>query len=90
MAVDFKEKRKKQKYLIFIGAGILIVMGIILYFGYFKKSKEATVSGPAFIPKKKIEINYKILESPILKELEPFPETPDYEGEIGRENPFLP
>jgi len=59
MAVDFKEKRKKQKYLILVIAAVLIITGIILYFGYFKKSKELVVPGPIFTPSQKIEINYK-------------------------------
>ena len=90
MAVDFKEKRKKQKYLILVVAGILIVIGVILYFGYFKKSDELIVPGPAFTPKKDIKINYETLENPVLDQLESFPKTMDYKGELGKSNPFLP
>ena len=89
MAVNFREKRKKQKYLILVVAGILAVTGIVLYFGY-KKPEKAVVPGPIFTPSRKIEINYEILESPVLDKLEPFPETPSYEGELGKNNPFLP
>lgn len=90
MAVDFKEKRKKQKYLMAVATGVLIVMAVVLYFGYFRASKEEVVPGPAFVPEKRINIKYEVLEDPLLDQLENFPKTPDYEGEIGKENPFLP
>ena len=90
MAVDFREKRKKQQYLVLVVLGVLIVSGAVLYFGYFRSPKEAVVSGPAFVPRKDIKINYEILESPILNLLDNFPETPEFEGELGKDNPFLP
>jgi len=39
---------------------------------------------------KKIEIDFETLKSPDLEELQLFEKTPPYEGEIGRENPFIP
>jgi len=35
------------------------------------------------------EIDFSVLESEILKEFEPFEKVPPFEGEVGRENPFL-
>lgn len=49
------------------------------------------VSPPPIPPKQKtIEINLEALENPVLQELQLFEEIPPFEGEIGRDNPFLP
>jgi len=70
---------------------ILIVVIFIgaLWFGQNYLVKP--VPSPSPPPQKKtIEINLKVLESPALQELQIFEEIPPFEGEIGRENPFLP
>ena len=36
------------------------------------------------------EINWEALSDQRIKELYPFEEIPAFEGEVGRENPFLP
>lgn len=92
MAITFIEERKKQKYLIFIFIGILLVIFIVIWQGFLKKEK------PVFIEEKKeramifekIKINFEVLDNPILKELQPFEKIPSFEGEKGRKNPFLP
>lgn len=87
MALPFLQQRKRQKYLnwVFIAA---ILIGA-LWFGrnYLVKP----LSSPPSTPKeKKVEINLEILKKPVLQELQPFEEIPPFEGDIGRENPFLP
>lgn len=89
MAVDFIQKKKKQQYMLFIALGVLAVTFIILWFGYFNKPASAPEPEEIVISKKSIDINYSILENPILKALIPFIETPFYEGELGKDNPFL-
>lgn len=89
MAVNFIEKKKKQKYLVFIVLGIAGVTLIILWFGYFNKPVADPTPEEKDIVKKNININYSILGSPFLKALILFQETPLYEGEIGKDNPFL-
>ncbi|HDZ54774.1 MAG TPA: hypothetical protein ENI19_00455 [Candidatus Nealsonbacteria bacterium] len=87
MALPFFQQRKRQKYLnwIFI---IAVLIGA-LWFGQNYLFKP--LSSPPLTPKeKKVEINLEILEKPILQELQPFEEIPPFEGDIGRENPFLP
>lgn len=88
MAVDFVEKKKKQRYLVFVVIGILAVSAVILWFGYFRTPKEEVSQEPVFIVKKNIRINFGLLESPLMKALVLFEKTPDYEGDLGRENPF--
>jgi hypothetical protein len=36
------------------------------------------------------QINWEVLEGEEISNLQPFPEVPDYQGPVGRENPFLP
>lgn len=89
MAVDFVQKNRKQKYLLFIVVGLAVVTFIILWFGYFNKAEELPGQESVYIIKKNIRIEYETLESPLLKELSPFESAPLYEGDMGRENPFI-
>lgn len=85
------EKRQRILLILFL---ILIFLGILVWFGYFKPSSfsflfpEIKISYPQI---EKIKIKMDLLENPILKTLEPFPqiEAPT-SSEIGRKNPFLP
>lgn len=81
---------KRQKMLTIVFIISLSVTVANLYFGYFRKP----MGKPQEIPpleEKKIEINFKILELPIFKELI-LPPTiePAKAEEIKRENPFSP
>lgn len=89
MAVDFVEKKKKQKYLLFFGLGLVAVTAVILYFGYFNAGEELSVPDTTIIAKKNIKIKYEVLENPLIKDLLPFESAPLYEGDLGRENPFV-
>lgn len=89
MAITFQKREEKQRYLIFAFLIIILVAFLVLYFGFFRKQK------PSFLPPTlhqppRIEINFETLKKPFLKELLPFEEIKPFEGEIGRENPFLP
>ena len=88
MALTFLKERKKRKYFLWIIFGVIIFVAII-YFGKDYLVKPSLSSPPP--PKKKtVEINYEALKNPVLGELQPFEEIPSFEGEVGRENPFLP
>jgi len=89
MAVNFIEKKKKQQYLLFAVLGIVGVTIIVLWFGYFRKPVQDMIPEEVVISKKTIVVDYSILENSILKALILFRETPLYEGELGKENPFL-
>lgn len=90
MAITFLEKRKRLQYLFPALGIILLITGIILWQGFFAKKEELEFIPPPPTPAKKIEIDFKTLKSPQLEELQPFEKVPPYEGEVGRENPFLP
>jgi hypothetical protein len=91
MAITFLEERKIQKRFIFILGIILLIIVLVIWQGFFVK-EEPILPGEIAKPSKKVEINFKILESPILKGLQPFEEIEPIgeEVEIGRENPFVP
>ncbi len=88
MAITFIQERKKQKYLFVIF--ILLILTIIFIFQLKPFAKtELTVSPQAF-EAKKVRINLEALKNPAIEELQSFEEIPQFEEEIGRENPFLP
>lgn len=89
MAIAFIKEKRKQKYLLLVCGVSVLVMIIIIYGGFFRKEKIATPVEPLFI-KKTIFINFDVLRNPTLKEFYPFEEISPFEGEKGRENPFLP
>jgi len=87
MAITFGIHQKKEKKQIIIIA-ILVVVGILVVM-FIKKWQPASLpvemSNPAG-PK----INWETLSDERIENLQPFEEIPVFEGEVGRENPFLP
>jgi len=99
MAITFIEERKRQRYLLIIFLVLIVILLGIIWKGFFQKEKEEVEFPGASSTSSMIEINFKILESEKLNELEPFPFIPSIEEEalstgeeikIGRENPFIP
>jgi cell division protein YceG involved in septum cleavage len=100
MAIVFAQKNKKQKMLVFILVASLIVTGIVLWFGFFAQQKTVTELYMEENPEasqEEININFNVLQNPLLQELQSFSEiqpldsTSSGSGESkGRGNPFLP
>jgi hypothetical protein len=95
MAITFLEERKIQKRFILIFGIILFIIALVIWRGFFVEEKplwEEVELEESVEPAKKVEIDFKILESLILEGLEPFEEIGPVEAEIeiGRENPFVP
>jgi len=91
MAIAFVEERKKQKKLIYVFAAVILITLIVLWLGVLRKPrKEEGAPLPFSAELRRAEIDFKVLESPTMKELQPFKEILPFEGKIGRENPFLP
>ncbi|OIO46928.1 MAG: hypothetical protein AUJ31_00785 [Parcubacteria group bacterium CG1_02_39_15] len=90
MAITFLEKRKRLKSLIPILVGIILITAVIIWRGFF--AKKPTTVPPEIIPKmfQEVQINFQTLENPVMEEFQIFEKTPPLEGEIGRENPFIP
>lgn len=89
MPIDFIQERKKQKYLTLIVMVVFIITAVILWFGYFREPKLVSEKAPVRSIKE-IKIDFDALENPFLQESQVFGKTPSFEGEIGRDNPFLP
>ncbi len=88
MPIDFIQQRKKQKYLTLIVIVSFIIIAVILWFGYFRKPEFVREEAP-ISSIKEIKIDFDVLENPFLQESQLFEDIPAFEGEIGRENPFL-
>jgi len=87
MALPFFQTRKKQQYLSWILAIVILIGALWFVKNYLVKP----VPPPPPPPKeKKVEINLETLKSPIFQEFQSFEEILPFEGETGRENPFLP
>lgn len=89
MAIDFIQQKKKQKYLLLIVGVMIVVILIVLWFGYFRKAKPGIEIVPAE-ELREIKIDFDVLKNPFLKEMQSFEKAPAFEGDVGRENPFLP
>ncbi len=89
MAINFSQKRKKQNFLVLIFFILIVAIFIILWQGRLAKIKIA-------VPQKStpqlptIEINYELLKGSFLKDLKLFEDIKSFEGQAGRENPFIP
>ncbi|MBU4351275.1 hypothetical protein L6250_02490 [Candidatus Parcubacteria bacterium] len=88
MAIIFSEKQKKQQSLILVFITVAVLTGLVFYFGVFKKPKDESII--ILVPPKNVVINFEILKNPLLSRLELFEEVIEFEGEIGRDNPFNP
>lgn len=89
MAINFPKQIKRRSYLSLFFLILAILVFILIWQGYLKIKIKAPL-GPPPAPLPKIEINYEILESPVLKDLQSFEEIKPFEGQAGRENPFVP
>ncbi len=90
MPINFIQEKKKQKYLIISFGIILLVSLVVLWFGYFKKAKPVSRQVSINHYYREIKIDFDIFENALLKEFQPFEKIAPFEGERGRENPFLP
>jgi len=88
MAITFLQRRKIQKYLIPVFIVVILITIIVIWSGFLRED-ETIEPVKILIPPKKVEVDFEVLKSPILEELEPFEEISPFEEKIGRENPFI-
>jgi hypothetical protein len=89
MAIAFLEQRKRLKSLVPILAGVLLIVAIIIWRGFFTKLSSTITPETSLRPFQEVNINFQVLENPILEELQLFEKTSPFKGEVGRENPFI-
>jgi len=90
MAITFIEQRKKQKKLIWVLAAVVIITAVVVWYSFLRKPSSgpgSELTAPAY---QRAEIDFKILDNPVLDELKTFEDIKPFEGQEGRENPFLP
>jgi hypothetical protein len=94
MPLNFVEQKKRQKLLIIILVAALLITGVVVWYGYFNNTgfsifgnknelEEVETNNPT-----NVAIDFSVFENPLLKKLQPFIQSPAYEGKIGRDNPF--
>jgi len=99
MASTFLEKRKRQKLLLFVALGIVLVAILILYFAFWKKPAPSETAPPTSAPSagvsavseerlKQINLDFEFLNEKILSFLKIYGDIPVEKGETGRDNPF--
>jgi hypothetical protein len=103
MAIVFTQQRKKEKILIFVLIGALLLTAFIIWQGSLNNQEQYLYESDTVLSQEQIKIDFNVLKKPILKELQSFSEieplkesTTTVKGKIqttgskGRENPFLP
>jgi len=102
MAIVFTQQRKKEKILIFVLIGTLLLTAFIIWQGSLNKEEQYLYESNTALSQEQIKIDFNVLKNPVLKELQSFSEieplkesTTTVKGKIqtkgakGRENPFL-
>jgi hypothetical protein len=92
MPISFLEQEKKNRFLLPVLGGIVLITLIIIWVGFFKKPSALPLlpSGAITSPVQRINIDWETLKNPILGTLEPFWEILPLKSASGRKNPFLP
>lgn len=92
MAIDFVNKKKKQQHLLIFAIIIIAIAFLILWFGYFGKQGDSVTAEyiDTVVVKRAINIKYDVLKDEFFERLQPFEKISEYEGDFGRDNPFLP
>jgi len=88
MAIKFQQQVKKQRNFIILFIMLILIITFVLWWGF---RTEEDVSGILILQRlKKFEINFDIFQNPLLKQLQLIDKIPAFEGELGRDNPFIP
>lgn len=81
-------KSKNQKYFLVIFFVIIVAIAFFVWFNFFRSEKPAVITTSLY--QKEIKINFNVLKDPELNNFDLFGEILPLEGNLGRENPFLP
>lgn len=87
MAIPILEQRKRLRKLIPILAVVVLITAFNVYRA-LSKPKDNTGSIVMPVEAKRIEIDWNMIKSKDLENLDLFPEIPELEKEPGRDNPF--
>jgi hypothetical protein len=88
MAITFQEQLKKQKNMIIVFVILVLITAVIIWRGFYVQEEiEEKIITKGF---EAIDIDFEFLKNPILKEFNLMERIPPFEGQVGRENPFIP
>lgn len=102
MAIVYIQQKKVQRNLILALFAILLIAGLIVWQGFFRKGEGVLPEATIVMPREEIKINFEIFKNPLFQSLQlfsdiqPFKESTStlrgriIEEKLGRENPFLP
>lgn len=92
MAITIIQEKKKQRYLILVLSLIIFAILFVVWLGFSrsKATPPVSVSPSAIYTFPQVKINWQLLENIRLEPLQPFEEISSFEGEFGRNNPFIP
>jgi predicted PurR-regulated permease PerM len=90
MAVTFIQQKKTQKYLIAILILVVLAVLLVFWFGFLSEDAVQSQQEPSVFSHREIQIDFEALDNPILDKFYFFEKIGPFEGEKGRENPFLP
>jgi len=97
--IKSKKEQTKQRILIAIFLVVLIITLFVLWWGFLKPSTSTVYIGNTAVPKSAgdsssqygdVKIDFNVLESQFLKELQTFKNIAPLQKNSGRDNPFLP
>ena len=94
-------QQEKQKKLLYLFAGVLVIITVVIYFGFFRKTQPPQTSGQIYNPAvlqegkeleglKDVNLDFPILKNKKFQSLVLPGQFPISVGEKGRENPFAP
>lgn len=78
---------KKTLYLFLVLIGVTALTVFVLWKGFTEPTTELT---PTEGVRTGSDFDFSLLETKKVKYLEPYEKLPEFEGEIGRDNPFSP
>ena len=87
MEISIQSQRNRLKFLVPVLGLIILITILVFWRGLFlgKGPERIIINSPA-----EIKINFNILKSQDVADLEEFEQIPSFEGTPGKENPFLP
>lgn len=88
MVINLIEKKKQARYVKLILILVAVTICIVLWQTLSKGGASPSYAPP--VVSQKINIDWQILENPEIEALQPFDSIEPFEGEAGRDNPFIP
>ncbi|TSC75966.1 MAG: hypothetical protein G01um101430_136 [Parcubacteria group bacterium Gr01-1014_30] len=87
----FIEEKKKQRRLVYILIALTTITAFVLWYGFIRRPLSQPLEIAVFPALLGVaQIDFSVLENPILQQLRPFEEVTPFDGVLGRENPFIP